>query len=115
MRDFRYVDPESNGFKQFLSLRHRVRKGLSANDLTRRLVCNTEQQVAPAFVRQRHAVLAKLMKVELVLRFFEFESLVLGWHRAPSINLFSRDFHLTRFYELPSALCEWEVDCYAAF
>ena len=67
---------------------------MCADHKTWRFIGNTEQQYPTAFIGQSNAILIKLAVIELILRFLEFQSLMLGRSIAPYINLLGRRSHI---------------------
>ncbi len=58
MRYFLYIHSKAKGLEQALGNCNGVAKRLRANDSPRQPICNAEQKMSAALVRERYAVLA---------------------------------------------------------
>lgn len=74
-------------------MRDNVWASFRTNYLARRLVTHAEYEESSPLIRDCDAVLTELFVVILLLRFFEFQPLILGSRLPPDIDLFGSNFH----------------------
>ena len=87
MVNFIHIHTESKGGEELRRQRDDVFEGVGTDNLARCLVANTKNQMAATLVRDRDAILVKLLFRVLILGFLELQTLCLGAFVSPPIDL----------------------------